>query len=90
MKRIPKRSYPKFKISSINFYLEDIEHISDKALSNNFKINYSDDEFEFESIDEIKEYRVNRVSLLKIQIGNDDFHKSIDIKYEKELLEISS
>ncbi len=90
MKRIPKKSSQSFKISPINLYLEDLEHLTEKALSNNFKISYSDDEFEFESIDEIKKYRGSKVRLLKILIGNEKYNKSIQIVYKKGVFDISS
>ena len=83
MKRIIKTPEDHLFLKPVRLYLDDLEHIVQVLKGRGFEVKLSDNDYEFDSLEEIKEYRGKKTSILNINgKGDGDWH-DISINFSK-------
>lgn len=82
MKLIPKKIDNRVEYISFRFYFEDLEAIIGIANNKNIISEISDNDYFFETLEEIKEYRGNKLKKLNILLRHpDDKYNYISISF---------
>lgn len=90
MKRIEKSQSLNKIITPIFLFLDDLEYISEIAEKYKYKIKFSDEEFSYDNIDEVRQARGNKTDNLRIDIYEESRWNSVDLNYKKGTLKINT
>lgn len=83
MKRIIKTPENHLFLKPVRLYLDDLEHIVQMLKGRGFEVKLSDNDYEFDSLEEIKEYRGTKTSVLSINGKEDGSWHDISINFSK-------
>lgn len=82
MKRLPEDLGLKKSFSPISIYFDDLEYIFEKANAQDLRTSIYDSEYEFDSLEELKEYRGQRLKFLTIKISKEEKFSNLSIQYK--------
>jgi hypothetical protein len=90
MKRIEKRNNLTKNISPIFLFLDDLEYIYELAEKYNFKVKFSDQQFSYDNLDEVRQVRGNKTDNLRIDIYEESRWHSVDLNYNNGSVQINT
>lgn len=82
MKQIPRKKRLKYKVSSVSLYIDDIEFITENAQRYNFIVEYSDEDFEYDTIEEIADNRGKKIKSIFIKLRPQERYLDLEIEYK--------